>query len=44
MGQILRSTEPARSVGTTACRGVPEEVGATLYRSGTLDKAKSPVY
>jgi hypothetical protein len=43
MGQILRCLEPAGSAGTMAYRGAPEEDGAALYRSGTRDKAKSPV-
>jgi hypothetical protein len=43
MGQILRSSELARSVGTTVYRGVPEEDGVALYRSETQDKEKSSV-
>jgi hypothetical protein len=35
IGQILRILEPARSAGTMAYRGAPEEDGAGLYRSGT---------
>jgi hypothetical protein len=35
-GQILRSPEPAGSAGTMAYRGVLEEVGTSLYGSGTL--------
>jgi protein tyrosine/serine phosphatase len=38
-GHILRSLESAESVGTTAYRGVLEEVGVALYRSGTWVKA-----
>jgi hypothetical protein len=34
----------ARSTGTTVYRGASEEEDAALYRSGTRDKAKSPVY
>jgi hypothetical protein len=33
--QILQSPKLARSAGTTAYRGVPEEVDTTLYGSGT---------
>jgi hypothetical protein len=43
MGQIIRSPKLARSVGTTAYRGALKEDGVALYRSGTRDKAKSPV-
>jgi hypothetical protein len=39
MGQILQSLELTRSVGTTTYRGVPEEVGAAIYGSGTWGKA-----
>jgi hypothetical protein len=42
-GQILGSLELAGLVGTMVYRGASEEDGATLYRSGTLDKVKSPV-
>jgi hypothetical protein len=42
--EILQSPEPAESAGTTAYKGVPEEVGATLYGLRTWDKGKSPVY
>jgi hypothetical protein len=44
MGQMLQSIEPVRSAGPTSYRGAPEKDGATLYRSGTWDKAKSLVY
>jgi hypothetical protein len=44
MGQILRSPEPTGSVGTMVYRVAPEKDGATLYKLGTWDKAKSPVY
>jgi hypothetical protein len=39
-GHILQSPKLARSVGTVAYRGAPEEDGAELYRSRTRDKAK----
>jgi hypothetical protein len=42
MGLILRSPEPAGSAGTMVYRGVPEEVGATLYGSGARGKAECP--
>jgi hypothetical protein len=35
--------EPVRSIGTTTYRGALKEDGATLYRSGSRDKVKSPV-
>jgi hypothetical protein len=44
MGQILQSLEPSGSVGTMVYRGALEEDGASLYISGTRDKAKSPVW
>jgi hypothetical protein len=31
-------------VGTMVYRVAPEKDGATLYKLGTRDKAKSPVY
>jgi hypothetical protein len=43
MVQILQSPELAKSVGTMAYMGAPEEDGAALYILGTRDKAKSPV-
>jgi hypothetical protein len=43
MGQILRSSKPAGSVGTMVYRGALEEDGAALYKSRTQDKAKSLV-
>jgi hypothetical protein len=42
MGLILQSPEPAGSAGTMVYRGVPEEVGATLYGSGARGKVECP--
>jgi hypothetical protein len=44
MGQILCGPKQIRSVGNAAWWRAPEKDGATLYISGTWDKAKSPVY
>jgi hypothetical protein len=44
MGQILQSSEPARSVGAMAYRGAPGKDGSGLYILGIRDKAKSLVY
>jgi hypothetical protein len=43
MGQILQSSKPAGSAGTTTYMGAPEEDGIALYRSRTRDKEKALV-
>jgi hypothetical protein len=43
LGQILQTSKPAGSAGTTMYMGAPEEDGIALYKSGTRDKEKALV-